>query len=64
MTTTDVTTTNAPGELVEALRQLAAALRGPGDPRAALAAARRAFTGEERSAARAAEHAPRRAWWR
>jgi len=53
-----------PGEPVEALRRLATALRGSGDPRAALAAARRAFTGDERSTAQAPGPGPRRAWWR
>jgi hypothetical protein len=50
----------SPGELIEALRRLAAALRGSGDPRAALEAARRAFTGD----AQAPGRAPRRTWWR
>jgi Ca-activated chloride channel homolog len=60
----DLDSVGSPGELVEALWRLAAALRGSGDPRAALAAARRAFAGEERPTARAPGPASRRAWWR
>jgi hypothetical protein len=60
----DLDSVGSPAELVEALRRLAGALRGSSDPRAALAAARRACTGDERSTARALERAPRRAWWR
>jgi Ca-activated chloride channel homolog len=60
----DLDSVGSPGELIEALRRLAAALRGSGDPRAALAAARRAFTGEERTTAADPGRAPRRAWWR
>jgi Ca-activated chloride channel homolog len=60
----DLDSVGSPGELVEALRRLAAALRGSGDPRAALTAARRAFAGKERPTAPAPGRAPRHAWWR
>jgi Ca-activated chloride channel homolog len=59
----DLDSVSWPGEPAEVLRRLADALRGPGDPRAALAAARRAFA-EETLMARAPVPGARRAWWR
>jgi Ca-activated chloride channel homolog len=74
----DLSSVAAPGSLIDVLRQLASALRGAGDPHAALAAARLAFSRQQEpgeaptrragSAPRPAPQSPapqaRREWWR
>jgi Ca-activated chloride channel homolog len=67
----DLASVGAPDDLRDALRRLAGALRGSGDPRAALAAARRDLARPPapspalpRPAQPAAEPESRRRWWR
>ena len=67
----DLASVGAPDDLRDALRRLADALRGSGDPRAALAAARRDLARPPapslalpRPAQPAAEPESRRRWWR
>ena len=70
----DLASVDAPDSLTDALRLLAGALRGPGDPLAALAAAQQVFSTiappiawsieASRAARRTARPESRRRWWR
>jgi hypothetical protein len=60
----DLATVGAPGHLGEALRRLASALRGSGDPRAALAAALQAFVDCAPTTPSPPLPESRRRWWR
>jgi Ca-activated chloride channel homolog len=60
----DLATVGSPDHLGEALRRLARALRGSGDPRAALAAARQAFVDCAPTTLSPPLPESRRRWWR